>query len=75
MKKVDLDKTYEKTYKLNYQGRSYRSTLPPEVIKKKAKEVGLSVEEFIENYGVRIHFNAFDAGDMILEFVKLGEKP
>lgn len=74
MKKVNLNKTYEKVYKMNYQGRSYRTTLPPEVIKKKAKEVGLTVEKFIEKYNVKIHFNELDAGDMIIEFVKAETK-
>lgn len=68
-KKVNLKKAYEKTYKLNFQGKSYRSTLPPEVIKRKAKEVGLTPDKFIERYGVKIFYNDFE--DMIIRFVEL----
>jgi hypothetical protein len=55
--------TYKKRYKMNTVGKGGQTTtvaIPPEVIEKKATEVGLSPEEFTKQYHAIAQFNGFE---------------
>ncbi len=57
------ESTYKKRYKMNSAGRAGETTtvaIPPEVIERKAEEVGLSPEEFVKQYQVIAEFNGFE---------------
>ena len=54
---------YKKPYKLRTVGKketSYEVSFPPEVIERKARELGLTPGEFIEQYRAVAYYNAFD---------------
>ena len=55
--------SYTKKYSLNIVGENKSTTtvaIPPEVIDRKAEEVGLSPEEFIKRYKAVAHYDNFD---------------
>jgi len=56
-------KTYKKRYRMNAVGKDGSTTtvaLPPHVITRKAEEMGLTPEEFVERHRVIAHYNNFD---------------
>lgn len=73
---LDLDKTrlYEETYKLRGVGGGFSISVPKVVVKRKAKEKGMTVEEFREKHRVKVYFNGLNAVDGAFEFVEKDTK-
>lgn len=56
-------KGYKKEYKVRTVGQakgSYEVTFPAEVLERKAREAGLTPEEFIDQYIAVAYYDAFD---------------
>ena len=69
-----VEDAYTKSYKMRFVGPgSVEATLPKPIVEREARKVGLSVEEFIEQYQVEYLFNDF--GGAFLRFRKAEEKP
>ena len=61
--KIKALPAYRKEYKLRTVGeREYtvEVSFPKEVVEKKARELGLSLREFIETYDAVAYYNAFE---------------
>lgn len=59
----EIGASYKKHYKMNVVGKGGATTtvaISPEVIDRKAEEVGLSPKEFIRCYKVVAHYDNFD---------------
>ena len=57
-----LKKTYSKTYFMQAVGpdeNTIRTSVPKQVVEREAKQLGLTVEEFLEKYKVQWLFNGF----------------
>lgn len=61
------------TYKIRKIGGGVSVSIPKKLIKEKAKEHRISVEEFLERFRVRALFDDFEGFDIAYEFVE--EKP
>jgi len=60
---ISLKKTYKKKYRMNTVGKSGATTtvaIPPEVIERKAEELGISPGEFIKRFHAIARYNNFD---------------
>ncbi len=73
-KKISKNKTYEKTYKMRQVGGGIRMSIPKPVVKRKAKELGISIEEFLEKYRIIALFDDFQEIDIAYKFVKKKEE-
>ncbi len=54
---------YKKEYKvrtIGKKGTAYEVSFPQDVIERKARELGLSTEDFIKQYKAVAYYNAFD---------------
>lgn len=63
--RVDLKpgKTYKKRYRMNTVGRDGATTtvaIPPEVLERKAEEMGMTAEEFTKKFRAVAQYNNFD---------------
>lgn len=72
--KIDPKKAYHKHYRLRPIGRGISVSLPKELVERKAREIGISVEELIKNYGVVMMYDDFDKVDGAFAFEKIGGK-
>ena len=64
-----------KMYRPNREDREVRSivsTLPYEAVEREARKVGLSLEEFVDQYEAEYWYGSFDG--MLIKFVKINEK-
>lgn len=71
---VDISGAYKKCYKMNVVGRKGCTTtiaIPPEVIDLKAREAGLTPEEFIRRYRMAAYYDNFDG--IIYKFEEIKE--
>ncbi len=69
---IEIGASYKKRYRLNVVGKDGVTTtvaIPPEVIDRKAEEVGLNAEEFIRRYKATAHFDSFDGVSYTFEGV------
>ena len=60
---IQIGASYKKHYRMNVVGKGGATTtvaIPPEVIDRKAEEVGLRPEEFIRRYKAVAHYDNFD---------------
>ena len=74
---IEIGASYKKRYRMNVVGKDGATTtvaIPPEVIDRKAEEVGLSPEEFIRCYKVVAHYDNFDGIFYTFEKVTNGDK-
>lgn len=74
LEKIDIKKTYADTYTMRKVGGSITTTVPKKVVERKAKELGISVEELIENYVVTMLYNSFKDIDCAFIFEKKENK-
>lgn len=54
---------YKKEYKvrtIGKKGTAYEVSFPQDVIERKARELGLTIEEFLEKYRAVAYYNAFE---------------
>lgn len=66
---------YTETYDLTKSGGSERVTVPKPVIRRKAEELGLSIEEFIKQYSVEaVYGKEDDDADVSYRFKKKEEE-
>jgi len=75
--KIEIKSSYKKQYRLNVVGLGGATTtvaIPPEVIDRKAEEVGLRPEEFIRFYKAVAHYDNFDGVFYTFEKVENGDK-
>jgi len=74
MEKIDEVSAYEKTYTIRAIGGGFSVSVPKEVVERKAKENGISVEEFKEKFAVKMLYDDFSNVDGAFKFVKKGDK-
>lgn len=67
---INTQRAYEDTYKMQTVGGSIRANVPKKLVERKAKEVGLEVEDFIERYKVRMFYDDYKDVDGVFKFVK-----
>jgi len=63
MEAINLNRGYKKRYRMHIVDREGATTtvaIPPEVIGRKAEELGLTPEEFIKQYQVVAQYDNFD---------------
>ena len=74
---IEIGASYKKRYGLNVVGKDGVTTtvaIPPEVIDRKAEEVGLNAEEFIGRYKAITHYDNFDGVFYTFERVACGDE-
>lgn len=69
-RKVSEGLVYEETYSLTKVGGSNMVAIPKPVVRRKAKELGLTVEELKEKYAVIAFFDQFEEIDLAYKFVE-----
>ena len=74
MKEIDEINAYEKTYTIRAIGGGFSVSVPKEVVERKAKENGISVEEFKEKFAVKMLYDDFTNVDGAFKFVKKGDE-
>jgi len=60
---IKIKESYTKKYALNIVGENKSTTtvaLPPEVIERKAAELGITSEEFVRTHKAIAHYDNFD---------------
>lgn len=60
---IQIGSSYKNHYRMNVVGKGGATTtvaIPPQVIDRKAEEVGLGAEEFIRCYKAIAHYDNFD---------------
>lgn len=67
---IDPRKAYEEFYTLRVVGGGISTSIPKTVIERKAKEAGITVEEFINQYGVVMLYDNFTEVDGAFKFVR-----
>ncbi len=75
MKKLkgDPTKSYQKRYRMRSIGGAITTSVPMIIVNRKARELGITVEEFIKEYCVVMMFNDFGNADAALVFEKIEE--
>ena len=67
-----VEDAYAKSYKMRFVGPgSVEATLPKPIVEREARRLGLTVEEFIEQYQVEYLYNDF--GGAFIRFKKVEE--
>lgn len=67
---------YKKEYKvrtIGKKGTAYEVSFPQEVIQRKARELGLTIEDFLEQYRAIAYYNAFDGVFYRFEPIKVDD--
>lgn len=67
---INLRKSYERTYTMRSVGGGISTSIPKQIVERKAKEEGISPEEFIESFRVVIFFDDYEEVDGAFRFVK-----
>lgn len=70
---IDEDKTYEDTYTIRSIGGGFSTSVPKKVIERKAKEKGMSPDDFAENHRVKMFYDDFKSVDGAFKFVEVGD--
>ncbi len=73
--KIENNSAYEETYSMRMVGGGISTSVPKIVVKRKAKELGIPIEEFIQNYKVKALFDDFKNIDVAFKFVKKEDSP
>lgn len=73
MEKIDTKKAYEDTYKMQEVGGSYRANVPKKLVERKARELDLDIEEFLDEYRVRVFYDNYKDVDAVFKFVEREE--
>ena len=71
--KIDIDKSYQKRYRMRSIGGGIVTTVPMIIVHRKARELGITVEEFTKKYCVVMMFNDFGKADGAFIFEKIEE--
>ena len=74
---IEIGASYKRRYRMNVVGKDGATTtvaIPPQVIDRKAEEVGLRPEEFIRSYKAVAHYDNFDGVFYAFEKVTDGEE-
>lgn len=74
IRKIRNGEVYEDTYTLRVVGGGISTSIPKKVVERKARELGISVEEFIREYEVQMFYNDFGEIDGAFRFVKKEER-
>jgi len=74
IRKIRNGEVYEDTYTLRVVGGGISTSIPKKVVERKARELGISVEEFIRDYEVQILYDDFKEIDGVFRFVKKEER-
>lgn len=69
-RKIDRGEVYQDTYTLRAVGGGYSTSVPKRIVERKARELKVSVEDFIKNYEVVMMYNEFDDIDGAFKFQK-----
>lgn len=67
---------YKKEYKvrtIGKKGTAYEVSFPQDVIERKARELGLSIPKFLEQYRAVAYYNAFDGVFYRFEPIKVDD--
>ncbi len=73
MENINTDKAYEETYSIRAIGGGFSVSVPKKVVERKAKENGMSVENFKEKFAVKMFYDDFKDVDGAFKFVKKEE--
>lgn len=68
--RIDPVKSYQKRYRLRPIGRGISISIPKELVERKARELGITIEELIEKYGVVMMYDNFGNVDAAIIFEK-----
>ena len=68
--KIEKGQVYEETYTMRIVGGGISTSIPKIVVEKKARELGIPVKRFIEEYEVVAIFNDFKSFDLAYKFKK-----
>jgi hypothetical protein len=74
---IQIGASYKKHYRMNVVGKGGATTtvaIPPEVIDRKAEQVGLRPEEFVRRYKAVAHYDNFDGVFYAFERVTNGDE-
>lgn len=74
---IEIGPSYKKRYRMNVvrkDGATTTVAIPPEVIDRKAEEVGLRPDEFIRRYKAVAHYDDFDGVFYAFERVTRGDE-
>jgi len=71
---VDTKKAYENTYSIRAIGGGFSVSVPKEVVRRKAKEKGMSEEEFKDKFAIRVFYDDFGEIDGAFKFVEKKEE-
>ena len=74
---IEIGASYKKRYRMNIVGQDGATTtvaIPPEVIDRKAEELGLSAEEFVKSHKAVAHYDNFDGVFYTFERVACGDE-
>lgn len=71
---IDLNDAYEYPYTMRVVGGSVGTCIPKNLVERKARQLGITVEEFIKDYEVVMMCNSFKKVDGAFIFRKKKEK-
>ncbi len=72
--KMDLKDSYQKRYRMRPIGGGITVSVPKALVDRKARELGMTVKEFIRKYCVVMMFNDFGNVDGAFVFEKRRER-
>jgi DMSO/TMAO reductase YedYZ molybdopterin-dependent catalytic subunit len=67
---INLRETYENAYTMRCVGGGISTSIPKKIVERKAKELGISVQEFIKDYEIVMMYNSFKVVDGVFIFRK-----
>lgn len=70
---IDVMDSYDETYTMRTVGGGISTSIPKKIVKRKARSLGISIEDFVEKYRVQMFFDDFDSVDGAFKFVKKEE--
>ena len=67
---INSNSAYEETYRMRIQGGGISTSISKKVVERKARELGITVTEFIRDYEVVVLYDSFkDKSDKPIAFV------
>ena len=69
--KIDPKKSYQKRYRMRSIGGGFVATVPKILVDRKARELEISLKDFIKNYCVVVMFDDFDKVEGMFTFEKI----
>lgn len=74
LRKIEDGKIYQDAYTLRVVGGGYSTSVPKRVVERKARELKISVEKFVETYEVIMMYDEFGGDiDGVFKFQKREE--